>query len=122
MNFKKVAKIASVVLALLSFQAAFAWDGSVVGTVLQFDVVTAVGDAPHNYAFRVYLTGRPAMCTGNVNGDNSWAYINSDEANYNTLVAAIMMARSTDTRVRIYSKIDSGGYCHLGYVMVNPPY
>lgn len=118
MNMKRFIKIAYLFVVTLTFSTAYAWDGAVSGAILQYDVVTSVGGAPHNFAFRVYLTGRPALCTGNVNGNNTWAYVNSDEANYSALVAAIISAKALGSQVRIYSNIDSSGYCHIGYVMV----
>jgi hypothetical protein len=117
MKFARMIVAAGAVMVALC-SVAHSWDGAVVGTIKQFDVVTAVGGAPHNYAFRVYLTGFPAMCTGNVNGNNSWVYINSDETNYDTLAAAVMMSKSTASQVKIYSNVDSSGYCHLGYIQV----
>jgi hypothetical protein len=90
-----------------------AWDGAATGPIAQLDVVTGPGGAPGNYDVRVYLTGYPIMCSGGA----EWAYLNSTDANYNTLSAALMMAKATGSNVRVFSLFQYG-QCRIGYVMV----
>lgn len=105
--FLKIAVLLSLLLGSVPF--AFAqWAGSVAGKIQQFDV-TAGG----NFSFRVYLVNAPTMCAGGQN----WAYLNESDSNYKTYLAALMMAKTLDSTVTIYTS-NVGGFCNIGYVMV----
>ncbi len=102
-----------LLLTILSIFAtnAFAWDGDVTGTVVEYNLV--VGNAG-NYDLRILLTGLPVMCS---NGPN-WAYVNTSEANYNATLAAVMIAKTTNSKIRFLATKDTAGYCHIGWVVV----
>jgi hypothetical protein len=109
---RRVVSRLPLILALLASPMALAWDGAITGPVGQFDVTSGA-----NYGFRVSLVAFPALC-GNA---NNWAYLNSSESNYETYVAAIMLARAQGLEVTIYSDRDAQGYCHIGYLAVRYP-
>ena len=67
----------------------------------------------NNYGFRVYLNGVSNACTGGP----EWAYLNKNDRNYKTYVAALMSAKALGSTVTIYSTL-VGGYCHIGYLVV----
>jgi hypothetical protein len=98
------------VLGAMAFPStALAWSGQASGVIFQIDVTDGDG-----YGLRAYLS-TTAMCgasTGN------WAYLNSSDSNYSTYAAALMMAKATGENVTIFSNVDSGGFCHIGYVML----
>lgn len=102
--------LASAMAILMPFEA-FAWDGTITGSISNADVT----DGP-NYAFRVSLQGTPALC-GN---SNTWAYVNRDNINYGAYVAALLSAKVSGTPVTVYSMQDETGYCKIGYVSVRP--
>ncbi len=54
------------------------------------------------------------MCTGGPD----WAYLNEDDSNYKTYVAALLTARAQGTPVTIYSNLENG-YCKIGYITIN---
>lgn len=111
-SITKLLKIFLLTSALGGAASAWAWDGSLTGTVQSYDVV--VGQTG-NFDFRVVLSGSPILCTGGTN----WAYANSNEPNYNTLVASIISAKSTGQSVRLYTTRDAYNYCHIGYAVIN---
>ena len=105
---RKIVTTLAFAVALASSQAVLAWDGSVAGYIVGADVT----DGP-NYAFRIDLQGTPAMC----GGTSTWAYVNSDNANYHVYVAALLAAKASGAHVTVYSSRDAGtGYCRIGYV------
>jgi hypothetical protein len=86
-----------------------AWDGAFTGTIYAMDVTSG-----HSYGVRVFLSGVPNMCgTG-----SNWAYLNDTDSNYNTYVAALMMAKAQGSPVTIYTTRENN-YCHIGYISVN---
>lgn len=93
---------------LLSLAAtpAWAWDGTqslVPGTI---DVT-----AGSNMGFRVW----GPTCNGSAN----FAYLLDTDSNYNTYVAAILMAKAQGLSVTFYTTKDASGYCHLGYLTLS---
>lgn len=82
------------------------WDGAITGKVGTIDVAQA-----NNFAFRVSIGGQ-AMCT---NGP-SWAYVNAADANYKAYMSLIMLARSMDKPVVVFSTRDTNGFCQIGFV------
>ncbi len=87
--------------------SAYSWDGAQTGTVTQLDVTNG-----SNYGIRVFLSSGVPMCTGST---NYWGFLYSTDSNYNTYVAAIMMAKATGARLTLYLT-NEGGFCHIGYV------
>lgn len=85
-----------------------AWDGTVGGVIKGIDVAPSSG-----YDFRIYI-GTSAHCTGGP----AWAYINSTDPLYSSLVAILTTARSLAAPVVIYTTT-TGGYCKIGYVAWN---
>ena len=93
-----------------------AWDGAVAGTIANYHVIVgSVGGAPGNFDLRVTLVGAPILCTGGT----TWAYVNSNEANYQATVAAVMAAKATGNALTIYSNRDANNYCRIGYLVVS---
>ncbi len=90
-----------------------AWDGAVTGKVIQIDIEPS----GTNYGFRVYFHSLPTMCTAGP----SWAYLNSTEPNYQAIASALMLAYSSGKSVIIYSNLEAGSYCKIGYVTLLPP-
>lgn len=82
---------------------------SASGKIMQIDATTA-----GNRAFRVYLENEPPMC-GNA---NSWAYVDTDDANYQGFVATLTSAFMGGKTVRIYAEPDTRGHCQIYYVLV----
>lgn len=105
-------KFASLLLAssllLAAPLAAFAYDGTITGTISQIDVNNAYGD---EYAVRVYMGGA-ALC-GNA---NTWAYVNSNDTNYSSFLAALLSAKAQGETLIVMSNQDSGGFCHIVYL------
>ena len=95
---------------MLVFSAAFAWDGSVTGTIQAIDVVGGASNVG-NYDIRVSLSGGPLMCAGGV----GWAYINATDPNYQVLAAILMSAKVSGGQVTVLTVRESG-YCHIGYI------
>src|SRR5690348_643084 len=91
---RKARMASSLLLSLLAFTPAFAWDGVSSGTIAKFDVT-----AGNNYGFRVYINGITSMC-GN---SNNWAYLNEGDSNYKTYVGLLMLAKSQGSQVTIFT-------------------
>lgn len=108
---KKYMKILCTALSMCLLTTAYAWDGSVTGAVVRIDITPRIEG---NYDMRVYLSGYPALCSGGVN----WAYINSNESNYNAVVAAMMTAKTTGSNVQLDTVNDAYNYCHIAYVIL----
>jgi hypothetical protein len=85
----------------------------VAGTVGNLDVIGSGGGAPGNYDFRIFLTTNQVICNG-----QTWAYINTADANYNVLVASILSAKATGGVVTLYVN-PVGAYCQLAFVVIN---
>jgi len=101
-------RLLSAIAATAMAAAAHAqpWDGAITGKVGTIDVAQA-----NNFAFRVSIGGQ-AMCT---NGP-SWAYVNATDANYKAYMSLIMLARSMDKPVVVFSTKDPNGFCQIGFV------
>ncbi len=107
--------VAIFITAFLTFISApaLAWYGAFTAKIAKIDLAPADG----NYPFRVYLENVPAMCTGGPN----WAYLNPTDPNYQAVVSALMLAYSSRKTVVIYSNLQNGSYCKIGYVTLRPP-
>jgi hypothetical protein len=90
-----------------------AYAGEITGQIGRLDTVAAGGGAPNNYDFRVYLVGSTVICNG-----QTWAYVNSGEVNYSTIVANLLAAAATGAGVGLIATQDSVGFCHLDYLVV----
>lgn len=101
-----------IVGILLSIQAN-AWDGMVSGTISGYSVM-AGADLNSSY-FRVSLVGNPILCSGGT----QWAYMNSNEPNYSSLLAAIVAAKTSGASVVFYTNKDASGACHFGQIAVS---
>ncbi len=97
---------------------ALCWDGMVTGKISQLNGVGSAGGAPGNADLRIYLEGNPDICAGAT--DPKWAFINSNEANYQGLLSLILMAQTTGRIVTLYTVKAQNGYCQLGYISIAP--
>ena len=61
----------------------------------------------------VNLVNVTAMCGASTPG---WIYLNSDDSNYSTYVATILMAKAQGTPLTFFAVRESDGYCHLGHL------
>lgn len=104
-------KYYSMLVGILLSANGFAWDGAVSGKVRTIDVTGG-----NNYGFRIALEGSPKLC-GN---ENSWAFINVSDSNYQTYVAVLLAAKAAQFDVRVYTNrtSDENGYCRIGYIAV----
>lgn len=111
------AKLLSISTAamILMLSTANAWDGTVQGVIQQIDFVGGASGTP-NFDVRVSLVGGLTICTG---GTGNWGYVNTTDPNYSTIVAALMMAKTSGSKVTLFTLKDPGaGYCHVGYVSI----
>jgi hypothetical protein len=68
-----------------------------------------------NYGFRVYLAGAPIVCNS-----YNWGYVNENDTNYKTYVAALLTAKAQQSNVTLYTSKDATtGYCHLAYISIS---
>ncbi|WP_229954374.1 hypothetical protein [Parasphingorhabdus litoris] len=95
---------------LIAATPAMAWDGAITGNVTQIDLT----ETGQNFGFRVYLEGRPVICTGGPD----WAYLNANEDNYQAIVSALMLAYSSGKTVVLYTNRDASNKCKIGYITV----
>jgi hypothetical protein len=86
---------------------ATAWDGAVEGRISMIEITHGA-----NFAFRVWLDGRP-LCTGGP----AWAYLNEADSNYKVYVAALLMAKNSGQSVVLYTNKE-GGFCRIGHVLL----
>jgi len=110
-SMKNIFKFISFLsLMLLSSHSVAAWDGTLLGKINSIDVAPG-----QNYGFRISLVGFPKIC-GN---DNTWAYLNESDSNYNTYVSVLLAAKMADKNVVVYTKRETSSghnYCHIGYI------
>jgi hypothetical protein len=97
--------------------SAFAWDGAVTGKITRLDGVGGISGAPGNHDLRVALDNLSPVCTGAA--DTTWAYVNSNDANYKGLMALLLTAYMAGKSVTIYSNKSTTGYCQIGYVSIS---
>ena len=105
--------LGSMFALLLTAQLASAFTET-TGQVGAVEIVGSGASAPGNYDFRVYLVGTPIICNG-----EPWVYINTNDANYNALVASILTAKSLGSTVNFFWTQASNGFCQLDYIVVN---
>jgi hypothetical protein len=103
-----------VAMILISQQASATCCSVVNGQVGTVEPIGSGAGAPGAYDFRVYLIGNPVVCNG-----NTWAYINTTDANYQALVASLLMAKAIGSSVSFAIAQDSAGYCQLAYMSVS---
>ena len=64
---------------------------------------------PTNYAFRIYLNGKP------ISGCNAgFLYMNTNNGNYQAYVATLLTAYSAQKTITVQYVLDSGGFCAIG--------
>lgn len=104
-NVKKIGMMSGLFLfGVLSFgNPTFAFE-SKMGVISQIDVF---GEG--NYAFRVWFTDSPSMCSLN----ESWAYVESGDSNYDTKVASLLSAFAMGATVGLFVEASDRGHCHL---------
>ncbi len=86
-----------------------AYDGYATGLLVsQLDVNT--GSA----SFRIYFSGGGPVCAS-----YTWGYLAVGDINYSTLVATILMAKTTGSTVDVTSNFDAQGFCHIYDVVVH---
>lgn len=102
------------IIGLNFFIPASAWDGEVIGRVAQVHVITGASGAPGAYDVRVYIENQPTICTGGPD----WGYINSNDANYKGLMAALLMAQASGKTIKMFTVKSAAGYCQIGYLIV----
>jgi hypothetical protein len=81
------------------------------GTIGNITIIGSGSGAPGAWDFRVYLTGSPVICNG-----QTWAYINSTDANYAAITANLMEARALGAVVQLYWVQTSDGYCQIAWM------
>lgn len=101
-------RVVGLCLSLVTTMTASAWDGAVGGRVVSFEVTHGT-----NYAFRIYLEGGAAMCSGGA----TWAFVNESDSNYKVYVATLMLAKAQGSQVTVYSDRE-GAYCRIGHLHV----
>jgi hypothetical protein len=101
-------------MSIASF-GAFAWDGVIGGKIIRIDGVGGGGGAPGNFDARIYLENVSAACGSNT---ASWAYINSNDANYKGLLAMLLMAQASGKSVTLHTNKDTQGYCQIGFLTI----
>lgn len=113
MTLSKTMKILTTSIALLACAdvSATATPVNISGQVSQDIIVGSAGGAPGNYDFRVFLQGNPAQCNG-----VTWSFVNTNDANYQAIVASIYTARSLGVPVTLSVIQTSTGYCQIGSV------
>jgi hypothetical protein len=97
-----------------AISAGAAYAGVVAGQVGRIDTVGSGSGAPNNFDFRIFFVGSPVICNG-----QPWAYVNSTEVNYNTIVANVLLAKSLGVSVSLTVTQDGSGFCHLDYLEVD---
>jgi len=81
---------------------------SVQGYVGVTEVIGSSGGAPGNFDFRIHLTGDTVICNNQV-----WAYVNTTDVNYSSMVANILAAKVAGWPVTMAITQTSSGYCQL---------
>lgn len=90
-----------------------AWDGIVNGFIEEVHASIFTG----NYDLRIKLKGNETHLCGSTNaGAAGWAGRNSNEPNYKSVQAVLLMAAATGRAVTICMSRDAAGYCKIGYV------
>lgn len=88
---------------------AASYDSAVAGKIISVDVTDAT-----NYAFRIALEGRPAMCGA---GSDGWAYVNKSYDNYDAMVSTLTSIWLAGKSVTIYTKKLAGTtHCQIVYI------
>jgi|SRR5882724_407507 len=100
--------IAASVVGLMLAVPALATTGTSSGTMGAFHVVAAAGGAPGAQDFMVTFSGSITVCPG-----HTTSYVNSNEANYTTIVQNLMSARDHGSTVTINWTTDASGFCHI---------
>jgi hypothetical protein len=77
------------------------------------EIVRSASGAPGNYDFRIFLAGYPVICD-----TQNWAYVNTTDVNYSSIVASVLSARAMGSTVTLHVIQDSKSYCVLGYMDV----
>ena len=113
MKIRRIALLASALIACITSSVAHAWDGVATGVISKIDTVNET----NNYELRVFL-GSTVMCNNTTPTMNTWAYLNSADANYKTTVANLVLAFTTGKTVTIFT-MNEGYGCHIHYVSVN---
>lgn len=91
----------------------------VQGTIWRVDVISGAGGAPGNYDARVYLNGVSSFCPGAT--DATWAYLNSSDQNYKSILAAMMFAYGAWKTLVVYAEpITSGSatFCRIDWINI----
>jgi hypothetical protein len=100
--------IAASVIVLMTALPAMATTGVSSGTMGAFHVIAAAGGAPGAKDFQVTFSGSITVCPG-----HTFSYVNSNEANYTTIVQNLMSARDHGSTVTINWTTDASGFCHI---------
>ena len=100
--------IVAAIVGLMAAVPAMATTGTNSGTMGAFHVVAAAGGAPGAQDFQVTFSGSITVCPG-----HTYSYINSSEANYQTIVANLISAREHGSTVFITWVTDASGFCHI---------
>jgi hypothetical protein len=114
---KLLLRVLIISMTLLPIPA-LCWDSVVSGKIGQLEGVGSAGGAPGNYDLRIYLAGKSDICVGAT--DPKWAFINSNEANYQGMLSLILMAQTTGRNVTLYTVKAQNGYCQLGHIAIAP--
>jgi hypothetical protein len=102
-------------MTLFAVVCAFGWidsafAGVTSGQIGSVEVVGSAGGAPNNFDFRVTFAGSLVICNG-----QTWAYMNTTDANYQATMANILSARALGSVVYI-SWLQQGSYCQIVFI------
>jgi len=103
------------VIGSLLWSDAFGWDGVASGKIAEIHTLTEQG----NYELRVVIVGAAQVCNNTNPALYGWAYMNSSDVNYKTVVANLMLAYTMGKTVTVYTMNDGNTGCHLHYVVLS---
>lgn len=85
-----------------------------MGRIAQIHMISGASAAPGLYDVRVYIDNQPTICTGGPD----WGNINSSDAYYKGLMAALLMAQALGKTINMFTVKSAAGYCQIGYLVV----
>ncbi len=92
----------------------------VSGKVQTILSAAGAGGAPGNADLRVQLDGVTTFCPGVTDG--SWAFINSNDANFKGILAAITTAYAMGKTLTVYTvpgAVGASTFCQIAWVQVS---
>lgn len=89
--------------------SAFSWESAVEGFISRVEV--------SGNSFRVMLDGYVQVCEKNGTVGNTAIMLNSD-GNYNTFLSVLLSAKTTRSKVSLFTNLESTGFCRIEYIIV----